>query len=315
MITSFPWTQPAVAQLAAARAQGRSPPALLIHEAPGTGGMELALYAARLRLCETGRACGRCGSCQRVARREHPDLFIVEPDADSKLGQITVEQVRQLAEQLALSSYEGRGSCAILYPAHAMNRNAANALLKTLEEPRADAQLILVTTSPSLLPATVRSRCQKIRLSAPSREAVLAWLTERKPAHRAQWPAVLEVVGNSPLEALEADVPRLLALRADVLAVLGQARQGRIDVIRVAEGWAREDLPLRLSCIENCLTERLLAMRAGTRLQDGDFDINIGHALRILDDVRVLQSQLSTSLNKPLALERHLWLLNGAGVA
>jgi DNA polymerase III subunit delta' len=312
----LPWLQGPAARLAAAREAGRLPPALLIHEAPGAGSMALAIHAAQLMFCTAAPpACGQCSHCRRIAQGEHPDFTVLGPDPDSKLGQITVDQVRALAEQLSLSSYEGRGTVVVIQPADALNRNAANALLKTLEEPRSDAQLILITSAPSLLPATIRSRCQKLAVPVPGRQQALDWLCAQKPAHRADWPAVLEVLGVTPTEALAADVAQILAIRRDVLQLLQDARQGRIDVIRIAEAWAKDELPLRLRCIENCLTGQILAMRSGARLQGGPLDINIAPALRLLDDLRGLQRQLATSLNKPLALERHLWLLNRAGAA
>jgi DNA polymerase III subunit delta' len=310
-VSSLPWLVSAQDQLRASRRAGRTPHGLLIHEAPGTGGSLLATWFAQLILCTAETApCGQCSGCRRVQSREHPDSIALNPDAESKLGQITVDQVRDLTAQLALSSYEGRGTVVLIEPAHALNRNAANALLKTLEEPRADAHLVLVTANPSLLPATVRSRCLRLSLPIPDREQVLSWLSAEQPQHRAQWPAVLEMLGVAPLDAARADVPRLLALRDELLQVLRDAAAGRIDVLRVAENWARDDLALRLTCIENCLTARVLAMRAGARLQDGGLDINIGPALRILDDVRRLQGQLATSLNKPLAVEDQLWRMN-----
>ncbi|MBK6673901.1 MAG: hypothetical protein IPH71_00040 [Proteobacteria bacterium] len=310
-MTTLPWLAAAQEQLRAAHRAGRTPHGLLIHEAPGTGGGLLATWFAQLILCADEAApCGRCASCKRVAAREHPDFIALNPDAESKLGQITIDQVRAVSEQLALSSHEGRGTVVVIEPAHALNRNSANALLKTLEEPRRDAHLVLVTGSPSLLPATVRSRCLRLSLPIPDRDQALAWLVAEQPQHRAAWPAVLEMLGIAPLEAVGADVPRMLALRDEVLQVLRDAAAGRIDVLRVAESWAREDLALRLICIENCLTARVLAMRAGARLQDGGLDINIGPALRILDDVRRLQGQLATSLNKPLAVEDQLWRMN-----
>jgi DNA polymerase-3 subunit delta' len=310
-MSSLPWLVPAQDQLQAARRAGRTPHGLLIHEAPGTGGSLLATWFAQLILC-TGESvpCGQCASCRRVVSREHPDFIALNPDPESKLGQITVDQVRAVSEQLSLSSYEGRGTCVVIEPAHALNRNASNALLKTLEEPRRDAHLVLVTSSPSLLPATVRSRCLRLSLPIPDRDQVLTWLSTEQPQHRAQWPAVLEVLGVAPLEAARADVSRLLTLRDEMLRVLEGAAAGRIDVLRVADTWAKDDLALRLTCIENCLTARVLAMRAGARLQDGGLDINIGPALRILDDVRRLQGQLATSLNKPLAVEDQLWRIN-----
>ncbi len=311
----LPWLESAAARLASAQAAGRLPSALLIHAAPGVGVADLVLYFAQLRFCaETNPPCGRCHHCRRVAAGEHPDFTVVGPDPESKLGQISVAQVRELGEQLALSSYEGRGTVVALDPADAMNRNAANALLKTLEEPRADAHLLLVTTSPSLLPATIRSRCQKLVVPAPGREAAIAWLSEQKPAHRADWPAVLELLGVAPLEAVDADVPHLLALRQEIRRLLDDSRHGRIDVIRAAEGWAKDDLPLRLRGIENCLTVDLLALRAGARSGGGVPDINMASALRTLTELRELQRQLSgAALNRPLALERQFWRLNSAG--
>lgn len=312
----YPWLEPAAAKLRAAREAGRLPPALLIHEARGLGGMQLAVYAAQLQLCNGSTpACGQCSHCRRVTQGEHPDFIVVGPDAESKLGQITIDQVRETAGHLGLSSYEGRGTVVVFHPADALNRNAANALLKTLEEPRADASVLLVTTAPSLLPATIRSRCQKLAIAAPDRNTALAWLSAQQPLHKADWPAVLDVLGIAPVEAAGCDVRQILGIRADVLQLLEDARRGRIDVIRVAEGWARDELPLRLRGIENCLTSRILAMRSGPGLQDAPLDINIGTALRLLADLRELQSQLATSLNKPLALERHLWQLNRAGEA
>jgi DNA polymerase-3 subunit delta' len=310
-VSSLPWLAPAQEQLLGAHRAGRTPHGLLIHEAPGTGGTLLASWFAQLILCTSESApCGQCASCRRVLSREHPDFINLNPDAESKLGQIIVDQVRAVSEQLSLSSYEGRGTVVVIEPAQALNRNAANALLKTLEEPRRDAHLVLVTASPSLLPATVRSRCLRLSLPIPGREQALAWLSAEQPQHRAQWPAVLEVLGIAPLAAAQSDVPRLLALRDEVLQVLRDAAAGRIDVLRAADTWAKDDLALRLTCIENCLTARVLAMRADARLQDGGLDINIGPAMRILDDVRRLQGQLATSLNKPLAVEEQLWRVN-----
>jgi DNA polymerase-3 subunit delta' len=316
-MTLLPWLAPAAARLAAAQAAGRLPAALLIHAAPGIGAETLVLHFAQLRFCgEADPPCGRCSHCRRVASGEHPDFTVVGRDPESKLGQISITQVRDLAEQLSMSSYEGRGTVVVLDPADALNRNAANALLKTLEEPRTDAHLVLLSNAPSLLPATIRSRCQRLPVPAPDSATALAWLNEQKPAHRADWPAVLELLGVAPLEAVDADVPRLLALREEVRHLLADSRQGRIDVIRAAEAWAKDELPLRLRGIENCLTVELLAVRAGARPANGVTAINMASGLRVLTELRELQRQLAgAALNKPLALERQFWRLNSAGAA
>jgi DNA polymerase III subunit delta' len=314
-VNLLPWLEPAAARLAAAHAAGRLPPALLLHAPRGIGAEALVRYFAQLRFCtEASPPCGRCSHCRRVEAGEHPDFNVVVPDPELKLGQISIAQVRELSEKLSLSSYEGRGTVVVLDPADALNRNAANALLKTLEEPRADAHLVLLSSAPSLLPATIRSRCQKLPVPAPERAVALAWLDAQLPAQRANWPAVLELLGVAPLEAIEADVPRLLAIRDEVRRLLADSRQGRVDVIRAAEAWARDDLPLRLRGIENCLTVDLLALRAGAGSAGAVPDINMASALRLLTELRELQHQLAgAALNKPLALERQFWRLNGAG--
>jgi DNA polymerase-3 subunit delta' len=313
-VTPYPWLAPAAAQLAAAHAADRLPAALLIHEAPGTGARQLATLFAQLRFCrEPAAPCGRCSHCRRAAQGEHPDFILIGPDEESKLGQISVNQARDIAQQLSLSSYEGRGTVLVIQPADALNRNAANALLKTLEEPRGDAHLVLITTMPSLLPATIRSRCQKLSVAAPDRSTALAWLASQKPEHRASWPAVLDVLGIAPLEALAADVPRLLGIRQDIERLLDDARQGRVDVIRVAQGWAGDDLALRLTGLENCLTDRLLTVRAGSGMPTAIPDINTASALRLLTELAELRRQLAgAALNRPLAMERQLWRLQKA---
>lgn len=314
-MTLYPWLAPAAAQLKAAHVAGRLPTALLIHEAPGTGAQALATLFAQLRFCTaTVAPCGQCTHCRRVVRGEHPDFIVVAPDYEkSKLGQITVEQTRDIAQQLALSSYEGRGTVLLIQPAEAMNRNAANALLKTLEEPRSDAHLILIAAQPSLLPATIRSRCQKLPVTAPDRAAALAWLGEQRPERRADWPAVLDVLGVAPLAALGGDLERLLVIRRDIERLLQDAAQGRIDVIRVAHAWAGEEMPLRLAGLENCLTQHILAMRGESRLPSTVPDINMASALRLLADVGELRRQLAgAALNRPLAMERQLWRLHKA---
>jgi hypothetical protein len=141
----------------------------------------------------------------------------------------------------------------------------------------------------------------------------LAWLGDQKPEHRADWPAVLEVLGTAPLDALAADVPQLLDIRRDIERLLDDARQGRVDVIRVAQAWAGEGLALRLTGLENCLTDRLLTVRAGSGMPAAIPDINRASALRLLTELAELRRQLSgAALNRPLAMERQLWRLQKA---
>ena len=145
------------------------PHAVLLTGPEGTGKGHFAAIIANSLLCSKPSvdrfACGECQSCQLLAANTHPDFYRItlESNADGKPAKdIKVEQIRQLIQSLAQTSQLGGIKLAIIDPAERMNRNAANSLLKTLEEPTADTLLILLAAQPSRLLPTVRSRCQTI---------------------------------------------------------------------------------------------------------------------------------------------------------
>ena len=287
------------------------PHALLIHEAPGTGGDWLASWAAALVLCEGGNAtpCGECVACRRVANLQHPDVSWVRPQEESR--QIRIEQVRELSAELSLTSHGGGYKVGIIAPADALNRFAANALLKTLEEPPARTLLILVATEPSRLPPTVLSRCQRIRLRAPARAESVAWLTAVRG--QTDWNGALDTLGEAPMQIVEGDPAELVAVGADTRSTLEALAAGRTDPVAAAERWARSQLPLRLLCFENWLTERirggerggalLAELRAGPYLSDGRAFLNIRELFGLIDEVRDLRATQDVPLNRGVALE------------
>jgi DNA polymerase-3 subunit delta' len=300
-----------MALLGAAQVGGRMPHALLIHEAPGAGGDWLAAWAAQLVLCGKGGAapCGECVACRRAAALQHPDLLWVRPLEESR--QIRIEQVRELSAELALTSHAGGYKVGVLTPADALNRFAANALLKTLEEPPARTLLILVATQPSRLPATILSRCQRLRVRAPQRAAAVAWLSAARG--KGDWEAALDVLGEAPFLALEADPAQLAEVGSDTRRTLDALAGGSTDPVAAAERWARTDLPLRLLCFENWLTEHirgggrggafLTEMRAAPYLSEAGPFLNIREQFGMLDEVRDLRATLDAPLNRGLALE------------
>ena len=219
----LPWLAEPAAR-AAALGQAH---AVLVHGPAGAGHLALGLLLAQATLCEqppshgagaTGLPCGRCRACHLVGTRVHPDLLIVIPDLlrvqldwvddeDSKLAKaeakpskdIRVEQVRQAIAWAQQTSGRGQGKVMLVHPADALNGPAANALLKTLEEPPGRLRLLLTSADPERLLPTVRSRCQRLRLDLPATDAALAWLdgqgvTDATP--------LLRAAGGSPLEAL-----------------------------------------------------------------------------------------------------------------
>jgi DNA polymerase-3 subunit delta' len=307
----LPWLAPQMARLRAAHAAGRLAHAVLIHEARGTGGDALALWAAQLVLCTDARRapCGVCRACRHAASSQHPDLAVLGPIEDSR--QIRIDEVRALIADLALTSHQGGYKVAIVSPADALNRNAANALLKTLEEPTPHTLLILVATQPSKLPATILSRCQKIAIRAPARDEALAWLQGlRGPG---EWGAVLDTLGDAPLWAAEVDPNSVAEFTAETRRVLEDTDGGHADPLVTAERWWRTDLALRLLCIENWLTDRIrrhfaaagfsVEMSTTLHLQRGAQVPNIRRLFGLVDAVQELKSSLDTPINRSVALE------------
>lgn len=305
------WLTPALSSLRAAYVAGRLPHALLIHDSPGAGGDWLANWAATLALCTNAAEapCGRCDGCKRVANRQHPDLTWVVPIEDSK--QIRIEQVRELATELALTSHQRGYKVGILSPADTMNRFAANALLKTLEEPPSRTLLILVATQPSRLPATILSRCQRLRVRAPTRAEAVDWLQNARGG--GDWNGVLDLIGEAPFLAAEADPKAIPALGHETRRTLEEIEAGAADPLATAERWSRSEPALRLRCFENWLTDRIrrhfgtggnsVEVRGAPHLSRAPAILNIRGLFELTDAVRELRFALDEPINRSLALE------------
>ncbi len=225
----YPWQSQQLEALLSARATW--PHALLLAGPAGIGKRTLALHLARGLLCEqpaaTGMACGTCSSCHLLLAGYHPDLQLLEPwkyddDGEPKtLDAIPVDRVRTMIEWTQVTSHRGGAKVAIVVPAESMNAAAANALLKTLEEPPPATYLILVAHQPGRLPATVRSRCRFLPAARPEAEAARRWLAAQGVAAPA---ALLAQADNAPLAALALGDPEWQAERRQLLAALASPR-------------------------------------------------------------------------------------------
>ena len=177
---TYPWQVTQWQQIQAQKQSDKLPHALLLTGDEGLGKLDFALNLASGLLCQKpleGVACGQCATCQLVAAHTHPDLFSLQ--AEEKGKAIKVDEVRQLSASLNLTSQYGGYKVAIIVDAHDMNMNAANSLLKTLEEPAANSILLLVSSNPAQLPITVRSRCQRINFSVPDDTVATGWLAQQ----------------------------------------------------------------------------------------------------------------------------------------
>jgi DNA polymerase-3 subunit delta' len=199
-----------------------------------------AAFAAALN-CEAGGddacgSCGSCGSCRRVADRNHPDVVFVQPDGAT----LRIAQIRELQRQISLRPHEGRYKVFVVTDAETMRPEAANALLKTLEEPPGAGVLVLTTSSVDALLPTIRSRSQELRfLPVTVEDAVAGLATRGVDPERAKMLAVRSRgrVGVA-LRALGEDV----AEEEDVPAPI--ADSSTVAAFRLADEWQQD--PTRL---------------------------------------------------------------------
>jgi DNA polymerase-3 subunit delta' len=251
-MTLAPWLAPHWHTLADALATGRLHHALLLCGADGLGKRRLAQTLVAAVLCEArdadGLACGHCRACRLLAAGTHPDRVLVgfeEREPGKLRSEITVDQIRRLSERLALSSQFGGAQLALIDPADAMNASAANALLKTLEEPNPGTVLILVTARPWRLPATIRSRCQKLELVTPPRALAQDWL-EGQGIDAATAARALDAALGNPGCALDWTRDDSLALHDACAAELAALRAGHSGAMALAERWAADRPAQRL---------------------------------------------------------------------
>lgn len=221
-----PWNKAIFDRLLASRA--RQHHALLLSGPAGIGKTALAMELARERLCEqplSGGACGRCKACGWFDAGNHPDFRLLSPGGEDRPAsddeaapalpaaatragrtgrpsrEIRIEQVRGLDTFLEVGSHRGGQRVIVVEPAEAMNVVVANALLKRLEEPPPGVGFILVSSRPAALPATIRSRCQKVSMAIPPAEMARAWLIAECGLDAARAALWIAAAGGAPLLA------------------------------------------------------------------------------------------------------------------
>ena len=231
----LPWQEATWSRIESMLEAGRTPHALLLHGPGGIGKRRLAARLAGAILCTGPRTgpCGACRSCHLLDAGSHPDFLRIEPGEGESV--ISIGSVRDLIDRFTLAAEPAR--VAIVAPAEVMTQAAANAFLKTLEEPAGSATFILASDAPGRLPATIRSRCGKVAVPAPPRAQAQAWLaTKTEPALA---PHLLDLSGGAPLAALALGAHHgaesLAALHAETAALLG----GTADPFEVAGGWRK----------------------------------------------------------------------------
>lgn len=261
----MPWLDSIWTSLWRAHRLDRLPHALLFAGPLGVGKRGLARHLARSLLCEApsdrGQACGQCQECHLFGADTHPDFVVLAPDGAAKTAEIKVDTVRELVRTESLTASRGGYKIVLVEPAEAMNPAAANALLKTLEEPSSATMLCLVCEDPGDLPATIRSRCQKHRVAVPPRADGLEWLGGRL-TNPSEAGLLLDQACGAPLRALQIADPALQERRRARFEGLRAIAAGERDPVSEASGWHADDPRLSLDWFTGWLSD-LLCLAVG----------------------------------------------------
>ncbi|MDO3386579.1 DNA polymerase III subunit delta' [Gilvimarinus sp. SDUM040013] len=221
----------------------RLPHAIMLAGPQGLGKRHFARVMAQYLLCQSPRsesACGRCKSCELNKAGTHPDYKTVAPEEPGKA--IRVDDIRALAETQGKTAQQSGYKVVVLEPAEAMNTNAANALLKTLEEPAEKTLLVLVSDAPSSVLPTIRSRCQIRSLAIPPAEQSLHWLTPLVSGTDYNAKELLAMARGAPLRARDLVQGDALERQQGWLNDMGRLTLGQADPVVVAGDWQKGDV-------------------------------------------------------------------------
>jgi DNA polymerase-3 subunit delta' len=278
--------------------------ALLLHGVAGLGKNAFALRLARFLLCldrrVDGSACGCCRSCSLFRVGNHPDLLCVGPVEDSK--QIVVDQVRGVIEFLSFKAHTSTSKIVIVSPAEAMNVNAANSLLKALEEPPAGSLFILVAAHLARVSVTIRSRCTQVAFGAPPLAQGLAWL-QAQGVKASDPEALLAQAGGAPLAAAALADGDVGAIQAQLRTDLQALAQAKADPVACAEHWKSRGSELCLNWLERYVSTHI---RRRAEEKDKLLPIPIIDLFKFLDMVSIARKQLGTGADETLLLEQLL---------
>ncbi|NIQ12728.1 MAG: DNA polymerase III subunit delta' [Gammaproteobacteria bacterium] len=207
-----------------ALANGRLAHAYLFSGPDGIGKRLMAIALARAIVCDEQRGCGNCIACRKIDHQNHPDLHILEPDGNS----IKIEQIRTFQKELNLKPLEAPRKICLIEKADVMTVGAANALLKTLEEPRGDTLLILLSDQPNLLLETIRSRCQPLPFTKHPSSRIKSELEKQLDIDQAESHVLAALSEGSFKKAFGKDRELYLEQRRELLKTLTGLSPGSI---------------------------------------------------------------------------------------
>jgi DNA polymerase-3 subunit delta' len=313
----FPWQKKQWQQILQLRQQKRLPHAFLFSGIQGVGKKQLANTLAHALLCETpdleGYSCGQCRYCHLIKAQSHPDFLKISPEESGQV--IKIDQIREVIQFVNETALQGGYRVIIIDPANAMNLNAANALLKSLEEPTPNCLFILISNQSMRLLPTIKSRCQEIIFSKPDKTLALSWLNtqfdENQPTE-----LLLNLTQGAPLKAYELMKSDFLQVRQNLYQGLVALSRKKIDPVQFAAQWQEIEFINFFDLLQNWLRDlmRFKLTRGEGELINIDFraiyaEINpifsLNNLIRYVDKVKEIQTKVlgSVSLNRQLILE------------
>jgi len=310
----LPWQNGQWQLLQRQRERDQLPHALLLAGPPAVGKRRFARALAKALLClqpgADGLACGACRACGLLAAGTHPDWEWLAPEEAGKA--IKIDQVRAVVDSVAQTAQQGGRKLVVIEPAEALNRNAANALLKTLEEPSGSAVLLLITDAPGRLLPTIRSRCQRLDFPLPPEAATRAWL-EPLAVEPERLERALAESGHRPLFARALLDDDGINQRQELAKALAAVLTGRAGALALAEQWQQRDWDMLLEWWQGRVAQAL-RIRLGGQAPADDALLAVlmqcqPQALfELLDRIQALlgQSRGGGNPNRQLALENLL---------
>ena len=327
-VSLLPWHDAPLRELLSRRE--KLPHALLLYGRHGIGKVEFARAMAQSLLCESPDhvvACGTCDACGWFSQGNHPDYrelmpeALSEDDADAdqpvdaeakekkKSKEIKVEQIRDIADFMTLSTHRDGFRVLLIHPAETLNANAANSLLKTLEEPPPRTVILLVTDQIGRLLATIKSRCQRVMVAAPDEATALAWLKSQGIAGAE---TALGQAGGAPLDAVAFADADYQSLRLAFLQVLTAADT---DHIAAAHTFEKSDLMNLITWLQTWVSDVALSRLTGEVRHHHDQKTAIGRVaarvhlprlFRYESQLRQTRRSIHHPLNARLLLEQLL---------
>ncbi len=313
----YSWLHGSWSQLAAYLAQQRIPQSLLITGKKGLGKQQLAQNFVKALLCEQrsieSLACGHCSSCQLFNANTHPDFTVIQPEEAGK--SITISQIRGLTDFLLLSSQFNSYRALIINDAHRLTHAAANSFLKSLEEPVEKTCIILISDMPTALPATIRSRCQKLFVEAPDSEVAKQWLQQQQISEDLD--ILLNMAHGVPLTAQQYANEGILASRKSCFNDWLKISRQQVSPVFIAEQWQKVSDSLILFWMTTWVTDTLKCYfnQNPDKCYNPDFKPSLQELAQRLELKRLFKfydlllrqkKRLSSQLNKQLIFEEIL---------